>query len=117
MYTILENTNSFLALRFTKELTQKDYDAFLPVIEQKIRDQGKINFYWEMEDFEGWKLSAAWEEVKFDLRHAHDFNRVAIVGDKRWQNLMTQLMKPFTDATVRFFDPGEKEQAWEWAKN
>jgi hypothetical protein len=31
--------------------------------------------------FQGWDPSALWDEIKFDLRHANDFERVATVGD------------------------------------
>jgi hypothetical protein len=48
--------------------------------------------------FQGWDPSALWDEIKFDLRHANDFERVATVGDNVWERVMWILIKPFTKA-------------------
>ena len=37
------------------------------------------------EDFHGWDLHAAWDEFKFGLKHDADFERIAMVGDRKWQ--------------------------------
>jgi hypothetical protein len=39
-----------------------------------------------------------------------------MVGDKKWQELMTGLMKPFTPAAIKFFPLDEKERAKEWVE-
>lgn len=116
MYTILENTEKLIAFHFSGELDKSDYEKIIPLMEDKIRREGKINLYWEMESFEGWDLSAAWQDIKFDVKHAHDFNRVAMVGQEGWQDLMTQLMKPFTSADVRFFSLEQRDSAMTWVK-
>ena len=37
----------------------------------------------DMTDFEGWESGAMWEEIKFDLRHFADIERLAVVGDTK----------------------------------
>ena len=37
-----------------------------------------------------------------------------IVGDKAWEHWMSAVCKPFTMATIKYFDVHEIEQAWEW---
>ncbi|MEP0460430.1 MAG: STAS/SEC14 domain-containing protein [Flavobacteriaceae bacterium] len=37
-----------------------------------------------------------------------------MVGDKKWQEWITQFMKPFTNAEVRYFDSEQKEKAKKW---
>ena len=116
MYNIIKNTDKLLALHFTGELEKSDYDGFLPILEEKIKKHGKINLYWEMDDFDGWDASAAWKDLKFDMKHANDFHKVAMIGEEKWQDWMTQLMKPFTGAEVKYFERTEREKALAWAE-
>tara|TARA_R100000027_G_scaffold63922_1_gene57011 strand:+ start:813 stop:1025 length:213 start_codon:yes stop_codon:yes gene_type:complete len=67
-----------------------------------------------MENFSGWKFNAFWKDSKMDMSHADDYEKIAMVGDKKWQNWITQFMKPFTNAEIKYFDLKEKEEAKEW---
>jgi hypothetical protein len=46
------------------------------------------------------------------LRHLGQFNRCAILGDRRWEEWMTKLVKPFF--RVEYFDRSQREAAWRW---
>lgn len=96
------------------KLTREDYDRLIPFLEKKIEESGKLRWYFEMEDFNGWEIGALWQDFKFDVKHANDFERVAMVGDKSWQEWMSDLMKPFTSAEVRFFELRDQDKAHEW---
>lgn len=39
-----------------------------------------------------------------------------MVGRKDWMGWMTQLMKPFTSAEIRFFELGKQAEARKWIK-
>ena len=39
-----------------------------------------------------------------------------MVGEKKWQEWMTDLMKPFTKAEIKFFELVERNTALEWIK-
>lgn len=103
-----------VALKFTGSLDKEDYTLIVPSMEEKIDRYGKISLYWEMDDVEGWEPGGLWEDLKFDLQHANNFNRIAIVGDRSWENRMTKLMRPFTSAGVRYFDLQQREEAMAW---
>jgi hypothetical protein len=40
--------------------------------------------------------------------------RIAVVGDKKWESWMATLCKPFTMAKVRYFEASEIDAAWAW---
>lgn len=52
--------------------------------------------------------------MKFDAKHYHDIERLAIVGESRWQESMSRVCKPFTSAEIRYFprDRVDEAQAW-----
>lgn len=116
MYQLLPETDgAFVALQLTGKLEASDYDGIVPILEERIAQHGKISLFWEMRDFHGWTVGGLAADAKFDVKHANDFTRIALVGEKKWQELMTALMKPFTSAEVRYFDFHAREAALAWA--
>ena len=98
----------------TGKLVKEDYDHFVPEVDRLVKEFGKVNILFHLRDFHGWKAAALWEDTKFAVRHFHDINRLAVVGDKAWQKGMTIFCKPFTKAQVRYFEQGEFEKARDW---
>lgn len=96
------------------KLDDADYDKLLPLLRQKLLEYEKINWYFEMRNFEGWTASALWRDAKFDLKNADRLKKVAIVGEKKWQEWMSDLLKPFTSAAVKYFEKAEAGKAKEW---
>ena len=43
-------------------------------------------------------------DVKFDAKHANDFDKVAMVGEKKWEEKMSDLMGFFSSGEVKYFD-------------
>ena len=52
-----------------------------------------------------------------DAAHANDYEKIAMVGDKKWQNWITQFMKPFTKAEIKYFNLDQKEDAKSWIES
>jgi len=105
-----------LEVTVTKKLEHVDYEHLVPETERLLRRHGKLNIVFTMHDFHGWGLRAMWDDVKFGFNHFSDLNRVAMVGETRWQEWMTEFVKPFTKAKVQYFRAGELGAAREWAK-
>lgn len=106
-----------LLVHATGKLTKEDYEQFTPEVERLIDLHGKIRVLFEMRDFHGWEASALWKDVKFDLKHFNDVERLAMVGEKRWQEGMTHFCRPFTTAKVKYFEVGETDEALAWLTN
>jgi hypothetical protein len=50
------------------------------------------------------------------MKHYSDFDRIAMVGDRRWEKWMVQVCRPFTKAKVRYFDASQIYDAWAWLR-
>lgn len=100
----------------TGKLDKEDYEKMLPLAEAKIARHGKVRWYFEMQDFHGWSLDTFVMDLKFDLKHARDFEKVAMVGDQKWEEWMAKLMKAFMSADIRYFKISEKQLADQWIK-
>lgn len=103
-----------LVVRASGKLTKSDYKHFLPEVERLIRQNGKLRVLFDMHDFHGWELGALWEDIKFDMKHFRDIDRLAMIGEKKWQQAMSVVCKPFTSAEIRFFERGEEGAARSW---
>ena len=103
-----------LELRVQGKLEREDYATFVPEIERLIERHGKLRMLVDMHDFHGWSAGALWEDIKFDARHFNHIERLAIVGEEKWQKGMAAFCKPFTTATVRYFDRADADVARAW---
>jgi SpoIIAA-like len=111
-----EADGGILTVKMTGKLTKEDYQAFVPEVERLIREHGTIRVLCQMHDFHGWTVGALWEDIKFDARHFSDIEQLALVGERKWQAAMAIFCKPFTKATVRYFDQSELHNAEEWIR-
>ena len=112
----LKETNGgrVLEVQLTGKLAKDDYEHFIPAVERLVQAHGKIRMLVEMHDFHGWTAGALWQDIKFDAKHFADIERLAIVGEKKWQHGMAAFCKPFTSAEVRYFDRAAIDQARDW---
>jgi hypothetical protein len=105
-----------LDVHVSGKLVKDDYKQLVPEAERLIKEHGKIRVLLEMKDFHGWDASGLWEDIKFDLKHFSDVERVAMVGEKKWQKGMSQFCRPFTTAKVRYFDQTALDEARQWVE-
>jgi hypothetical protein len=109
-----ENEGRVLVIEASGKVTKEDYEHFVPEVDRLIARHGKISILFEMHDFHGWDWGAAWEDTKFAVHHFRDIERLAVIGEKRWQKGMAIFCKPFTRAEIRYFEHGRAEEAHTW---
>jgi hypothetical protein len=105
-----------LEVHASGKLTTDFYKEFVPVVDAQIKQYGKLHILFVIHDFHGWTCGALWEDWKFDLHHWKDIERLAIVGESKWEEGMSTFCKPFTKATVKYFDHTQLDAAREWVK-
>ena len=105
-----------LEVRVTGKLAHEDYQRFVPEFDRLVKRHGKIRLLFEMSDFHGWELQAAWDDFKLGVKHFADIERIAMVGDEKWQEWMARFCRPFTMAKVRYFPSDAIDEARNWLK-
>jgi SpoIIAA-like len=103
-----------LEVHVTGKLTKESYQTLVPAVDAQIKQHGKLRILFVMKDFHGWTAGAMWEDLKFDLKHWKDIERLAFVGDKKWEKGMATFCKPFTSAHIRYFEQAQIEEARQW---
>jgi hypothetical protein len=103
-----------LVVHLTGKLVKADYGPFVHEFERLFQQHGKLRLLFDMTGFRGLDAGALWEDLKFDIKHFSDIDRLAMVGEKKWQESMVTFFKPFTKATVRYFDHADADAASKW---
>ena len=108
------NENFFLSLKATGKLTHDDYKAITPMIESALEgvDQPKIKALVDGTELEGWEMRAAWDDFKIGLKHGSEFEKIAIYGNKRWQEMSAKVGSWFMSGEVKYFD--NRDEALDW---
>ncbi len=107
-------SGKLLHVKATGKLTKQAYETFVPEVNKLIEEHGKLRILFELHDFHGWTAGALWEDLKFDWKHWRDIERLAIVGESKWEKGMAVFCKPFTTAKVRYFDRSQLDEAKAW---
>jgi hypothetical protein len=108
------NDDFFLSLKATGKLTHDDYNIITPIIDSALKgvDQPKIKAIFDGTELEGWELRAAWDDFKIGLKHGSEFEKIAIYGNKRWQEISAKVGSWFLSGEVKYFD--DRDEALKW---
>jgi len=109
-----EGPGNILEVQLSGKLTHDDYREFVPATERLIEEHGKVRILMVMHDFHGWEMAALWDDLKFDVRHFRDIERLAMVGETKWEKGMAAFCKPFTTAKIQYFDHAKTDEARAW---
>jgi hypothetical protein len=109
-----EGDGKILAVHVSGKLTAADYAHFVPEFERLVRQHGKLRVLFDMTGFHGWEAGALWDDIKFGAKHFADIERLAMVGEAKWQKGMAAFCKPFTKATIQYFDHANAGEARKW---
>ena len=73
----------------------------------------EVDLLIDLNNFKGWKkLSAMADDVNFGIKHLNDFNRVAVVGKKKWEEIAIKTWNLITKSEVKYFKNREKALKW-----
>jgi len=107
----------FLKIALSGTVVKDDYKPLITEFTRLTAERGKIRVLLDMTRFHGWDASGLWQEIKFDLKHLDDLDRLAVVGEARWQHAIASFTKPLTPAEVRYYDGAKVTDAEAWLRD
>ena len=104
----------FLTIKVLGKLTHADYEVITPMIDSALESvtDPKVKALIDATNLEGWELRAAWDDFKIGLKHGSEFKKVAIVGNRNWQEIATKVGNWFISGEAKYFE--DLEPAVEW---
>ena len=113
-----ESAGTLLAFRLSKTLTDADYkNVLLPTFARASESSGRLSVLFElMEDFHGWDVHAIWDDAVYGVEYWGRLGRFAVIGDKKWETLIADLVGLWPGTDSRFFHPEHAAAAWTWVR-
>lgn len=108
------STGSALAYRITRPLDREEMRQITDELAGTISARGKIRVLIDLRAFPYHDLEAFWEDLKFDVSHAGDLDRLALVGGGEMEKWATRIFGAFTLTQCRCFGEDELDPAWDW---
>jgi hypothetical protein len=104
----------FIEISMIGKLTHKDYQIFVPMIDKALKEAKGLetDLLVDMSAFKGWKFLAVWDDFKFGVKHRNAFNKIAIVGNKKWEETSAGMMSHLMKGKSKFFKERDKALSW-----
>ena len=104
----------FLSLTAVGRLTHADYENITPIIDSALDSvqEPKVKVLVDGTEMEGWEPRAAWDDFKLGLKHGSEFEKVAIYGNKHWQEITAKIGSWFVSGEVRYFESCNDALDW-----
>ena len=104
----------FIEISMLGKLTHEDYQVFVPMIDKALKKAKGLetDLLVDMKKLKGWEFLAAWDDFKFGVKHRNAFDKVAIIGSKKWEEQSVAMMSHLMTGKVKFFKEREKALSW-----
>jgi hypothetical protein len=104
----------FLSLKAAGKLTHEDYKIITPMIDSALAavKEPQVKVLIDGTELEGWEARAAWDDFKLGLKHNNEFVKIAIHGNKNWQEIVAKVGDWFISGEVKYFD--QEDTALDW---
>jgi hypothetical protein len=96
-------------------LQKADLQQCEAALADEMRRVGHVKLLFVLENFEGWEPGSDWNDLSFYVRHGDAIDRIAIVGDPRWQSEALMFAAAgLRRAPVEFFGNADLAAARSW---
>ena len=111
----LDTEGDVISVRLLGKLEPSAYDGVSEEIDNLMSRLEHVRLMLDLREFDGWSgLAALVNHLSLVREHQSVPERIAVVGDKAWQNLAEKVMSRFVNARTQFFDAEDFEGAKAW---
>ena len=115
MLTILERSKgNVIGVESSGTITLEEQQKAEEVFDKAIKEHGKINWLYVFRSMKYESLRPMYEDMMWCLKNLKNFDRMAVVGDKKWQELLIK-----ADGLVfgeKYFDISQLDEAWAYVE-
>jgi len=95
------------------KVTEEDINKFEEVFLRKKEETGNVDMLLNIEEWEGMTFKGIMEDLKM-TKHVRNFNKIAVVSDKKWVEFGAEVENLMPGVNVEHFKKEEKSKAMEW---
>jgi len=110
--TMERSTVKILGYRISGDMTKADYQTLTPAVAAAIEAHGSVSLLLDLTEFHWEKVSAWGADLHFGKQFHDKIDKMAIVGDKKWERHLAHLAQPYYAREAKFFETDD--DAWIW---
>jgi hypothetical protein len=112
---VLEPTGNPITVKISGLLKKEEFTRLQGLFLEAVKHQRKFSLLVMLEGFEGWDEKDDWNSVPFHLEYDQQVQKVAIVGDAKWEDLFAAFLgKGMRGMQIRHFLPAQLDAARTW---
>ena len=109
------DANNVWQLQISGKLIKAEMDAVQAKAVDYISKVGTVKTLVILDGFEGWEEGVNWGDMSFFVAHGDEIDKIAIVGDPKWEDDMLMFVSAgLRKAPVRYFPEDQLDQARAW---
>ncbi len=110
-----EPQDGVLALHITGEMSDRDTNRIVRIIQTQASRHGKVRLFLLMDHYAAFNSAEAlYEDLRFARRCGDLIESMAVVGDRPWKSTWVALFGLFGAIDASYFDRTETREAWQW---
>ena len=110
--TIDKSSGNVVGYKVSGDMTKADYATLDPAVDAVINEYGSINLLLDLTDFHWEKVNAWSSDLDFGKTYKDKIDKMALVGNKKWEKLMAKAAQPFYAKEIQYFEADD--DAWDW---
>jgi len=115
MHAILDLPDpNIVGIKLSGTLTEDDYEAIVPHMEDVFEAHLTTRILFVLDDVDGWDPDERWTDWAFDIRHAQEVDKAAVVGDDPWEQWVEKVNLLFPGAQVHTYE--DEDEALDWIR-
>jgi len=112
---IVNVSGGVLTLKVSGKLTQTELATVQKATGEIIGKGGKLRILVLTENFTGWERGGEWGDFSFQAEHDAGIERMAIVGDRKWEDLALMFTaKGLRTFPIEYFEHAQVAAARAW---
>lgn len=111
-----ESSGLVVGYRVVGKVTVEDYRQLEPEVQALVDKYNSVCLLLDLQEFAGEEVKAWLPDLQFGHRFHDKTVKMAIVGDKQWEQWLTAFADRFYAREAKFFTTEEMEKAWAWLR-
>lgn len=104
-----------IPLKLGALLSDREEARLSRFLEKEIKGHGKVRVFLELENYPAAdSAESLYEDMKLLKLHADDIEKLAVVGDRVWQETWVAIFGLFSGMETAYFARSEEEKAVKW---
>lgn len=113
---LAESSGNVVGYKAIGTITAADYMELEPAVKALVEKEGNICMLIDLSEFKWEKMEAWLPDLKFGSEFHNKIHKLALVGDKTWEQWITHLANPFYAHHAKFFHSADIDKAWAWLR-